>query len=251
MITLFELSLLSWIVIIFCAMLIGFTKTGIASLGIFVVTILMFIFPAKASVGILLPMLIVGDIFAVIYYRRKVVWRYLFSLVPWVLVGIASGYLLLDVINSEQLKPLIGALVLILITLHVLRDRLGDRFTKMLPKSKVFTVVMGALAGFTTMIGNAAGGIMSIYLLMKQLPKQEFIGTAAWFFLFVNLIKVPLYIQLDLITFDSMLFNLKLIPAIVVGAIIGIRLLPYIPQKVFQALILIFSAIGGLRLLIG
>jgi uncharacterized protein len=219
-------------------------------MGILVATILMYVFPAKESIGILLPMLIVGDLFAVIFYRRSVVWKYLISLIPWVLIGIIFGYYVLNQINSDQLKPLIGVIVLALIILHISRERLGETFTKVLPKSLWFTVSMGILAGFTTMIGNAAGGVMAIYLLMKGLPKNEFVGTGAWFFMFVNLIKVPFYISLGLITFDSITFNMWLIPTILIGAFIGIKVVPHIPQKVFQTLILTFALIGALRLII-
>ncbi|QGH37021.1 TSUP family transporter [Gracilibacillus salitolerans] len=236
---------------VFSALLIGFAKAGVASMGILVVTIFMIIFPARDSVGILLPLLIVGDLFAVIYYRRNVVWRYLFSLVPWVLIGIGLGYLVLDVVTSEQLKPMIGILVLALILLHISREKLGERFVKLLPESKLFTFSMGILAGFTTMIGNAAGGVMAIYLLVKGLPKQEFVGTGAWFFLFVNVIKVPFYISLGIITVESITFNLWLIPAILIGALIGVRVIKIMPQKVFQILVLAFAALGAIRLLIG
>jgi uncharacterized protein len=219
-------------------------------MGILVATILMYVFPAKESIGILLPMLVVGDLFAVIFYRRSVVWKYLISLVPWVLIGIVIGYFVLNQINSDQLKPLIGVIVLTLIILHISRERLGEKFTKALPKSIWFTLSMGILAGFTTMIGNAAGGVMAIYLLMKGLPKNEFVGTGAWFFMFVNLIKIPFYISLGLITVDSITFNAWLIPTIVIGAVIGIKVVPLIPQKVFQTLILGFALIGALRLIL-
>ncbi len=251
MFIIFELTIVEWIIIVFSALLIGFAKAGVASMGILVVTIFMIIFPARDSVGILLPLLIVGDLFAVIYYRRNVVWRYLFSLVPWVLIGIGLGYLVLDVVTSEQLKPMIGILVLALILLHISREKLGERFVKLLPESKLFTFSMGILAGFTTMIGNAAGGVMAIYLLVKGLPKQEFVGTGAWFFLFVNVIKVPFYISLGIITVESITFNLWLIPAILMGALIGVRVIKIMPQKVFQILVLAFAALGAIRLLIG
>src|SRR5699024_12171068 len=90
----------------------------------------MFIFPAKESVGILLPMLIVGDIYAVIFYRRSVIWKYLISLMPWVLLGTILGFIVLNQINSEQLKPIIGSIVLMMIIIHVWRDRLGERDRK-------------------------------------------------------------------------------------------------------------------------
>ena len=220
-------------------------------MGILVVTIFMMFFPARESVGILLPLLIVGDLFAVIYYRRHVVWKYLLSLMPWVLIGILFGYIVLEFISSEQLKPLIGILVLLLIILHISREKLGKRFVEYLPESKVFTYLMGILAGFTTMIGNAAGGVMAIYLLVKGLPKTEFVGTGAWFFLTVNLIKVPLYMSLVIITGESLLFNAKLIIFIIVGALLGVKVIQWMPQKMFQTIVLLFAAIGAIRLIIG
>ncbi|WP_184248127.1 TSUP family transporter [Gracilibacillus halotolerans] len=247
----FDLSILEWAILVIAAMLIGFSKAGVSSMGILVVTIFMMIFPARDSVGILLPLLIVGDLFAVVYYRRHVVWKYLISLMPWVLIGIIGGYAVLEFISSEQLKPLIGILVLLLIILHISREKLGKRFVELLPESKLFTYLMGILAGFTTMIGNAAGGVMAIYLLVKGLPKTEFVGTGAWFFLTVNLIKVPLYVSLGMITVDSITFNLKLIVFILIGALVGVKVIKWMPQKMFQTVVLIFAAIGAIRLIIG
>lgn len=220
-------------------------------MGILVVTIFMMIFPARESVGILLPLLIVGDLFAVVYYRRHVVWKYLLSLMPWVLIGILFGYVVLEFISSEQLKPLIGILVLLLIILHISREKLGKRFVEYLPKSKVFTYLMGILAGFTTMIGNAAGGVMAIYLLVKGLPKTEFVGTGAWFFLTVNVIKLPLYMSLGIMTGESLFFNAKLIIFIIIGALLGVKVIQWMPQKMFQTIVLLFAAIGAIRLIIG
>lgn len=209
----------------------------------------MFIFPAKESIGILLPMLIVGDVFAVIFYRRSVVWKYVISLMPWVLIGTYLGFLVLGRINSEQLKPIIGSIVLIMIIIHVWRNRLGVRFNELLPQSKWFTSFTGISGGFTSMVGNAAGGIMTIYFLVKNIPKREFVGTSAWFFLIVNLIKVPFYFKLGLINAESLAFNAWMVIPIIMGAYIGSKVLPFIPQKVFQILILGLAAIGAVRLL--
>ncbi|GAB3062544.1 sulfite exporter TauE/SafE family protein [Virgibacillus ainsalahensis] len=245
----FELTLMEWLIVILCAVFIGFSKSGLPNMIILVVTILMFVFPARESVGILLPMLMVGDLFAVAYYRRNVIWRHLISLIPWVLLGILAGYFVLAQVDSDQLKPMIGIIVLAMIALHVFREKFGVRFNELLPTSLWFTALMGILGGFTTMVGNAAGGVMAIYLLVKGLPKKEFVGTSAWFFLTVNLIKFPFYLQLGLINQTSLTFNATLVPAIIIGALIGIRILPHIPQKVFQWLVLGLATIGGINLL--
>lgn len=250
-ILIFELSLLHWIIVIICAIFIGFSKSGLPNSGILVVTVLMFVFPAKESIGILLPMLIVGDIYAVIFYRRNVVWKYLISLLPWVLIGTILGYFVLDQINSDQLKPIIGSIVLLMIIIHVWRDRLGVRFNELLPQSKWFTTFTGVSGGFTSMVGNAAGGIMTIYFLVKKIPKREFVGTSAWFFLAVNLIKFPFYVHLGLINHESLAFNAWMVLPIIAGAYIGSKVLPYIPQKLFQILILSLAAVGAVKLLLG
>ena len=246
----FDLTIIQGVIVGLCAIFIGFTKTGIPSLGVLVVTIFMFIFPAKESVGILLPLLIVGDIFSVIYYRRNVIWKYLVFLIAWVLMGIIMGYFILEHVNSDQLKPIIGILVLVLIMLQVSREKFGEKFNQTLPKATWFTGLMGISAGFATMIGNAAGGVMAIYLLVKGLPKKEFVGTSAWFFLTVNLIKVPFYLQLNLITLESITFNAKFVLLVILGAVVGVKLLPIIPQRTFQILILAFTFLGALRLII-
>lgn len=246
----FDFSLLDWVIVLICALFVGFSKSGLPNLVILVVTIIMFVFPARESVGILLPMLLIGDLFAVTYYRRNVVWKYLTNLIPWVLIGILAGFFVLQYVNDEQLKPIIGVIVLIMIALNVARERLGSKFNEMLPTSLTFTILMGVLGGFTTMVGNAAGAIMTIYLLVKGLPKKEFVGTGAWFFLSVNVIKFPFYMYLGLITTESLTFNLTMAPIIILGAIIGVKVLPLIPQNVFTILILVLATIGGINLLI-
>ncbi|MFD1334969.1 sulfite exporter TauE/SafE family protein [Oceanobacillus iheyensis] len=245
----FDFSLLDWVIVIICALFVGFSKSGLPNLVILVVTLIMFVFPARESVGILLPMLLIGDLFAVTYYRRNVVWKYLTNLIPWVLMGILAGFFVLQYVNDEQLKPIIGVIVLIMIALNVVRERLGSKFNEMLPTSLTFTILMGVLGGFTTMVGNAAGAIMTIYLLVKGLPKKEFVGTGAWFFLSVNVIKFPFYMYLGLITTESLTFNLTMAPVIILGAIIGVKVLPLIPQHVFTMLILVLATVGGINLL--
>ena len=243
---------LDWVDIaigVITAMMIGFSKTGVPSSGIFAVTLMAMIFPAKDSVGIILPMLITGDIIAVTYYRRKVVWKYLIVLIPWVLVGIVAGYFFLKFVNDEQLKLTIGWLVLALIAMHLVRERAGGKLGIPQWFASWFNPLLGALAGFATMIGNAAGGVMSIYLLAKKLPKELFVGTGAWFFFCVNLMKVPFSVELGMITGDSLLFNVWMIVPILLGAWIGIRVLAKLPERWFQYCVLALSAIGSLKLI--
>jgi uncharacterized membrane protein YfcA len=245
-----EITITQIVIALAAAVMVGFSKTGLPSLGIFVVAIMAIIFPAKESVGILLPMLITADLVAVTYYRRSVVWKHLITLIPWVLAGILVGFFVLGRIQNEQLSVLIGLLVLTLISLHLSKDKLEQKLQFRFTQSAGFHAVLGILAGFTTMIGNAAGAIMAIYLLSKGSQKKEFIGTGAWFFLSVNLIKVPFSVYLGLITPDTLLFNAWMIPAILAGTFAGIKILPLIPQKYFQIIILTFAALGAIRLIL-
>lgn len=245
-----DLTTTQMIIAIIAAILIGFSKTGFPSLGIFVVAIMASIFPTKESVGIVLPMLIMGDLIAVAYYRRNVIWRHLLTLIPWVLIGIIAGFIVLKYIENDALSILIGALILVLTVLHLMKDRLEAKLQIRYTQSSYFYVTLGILAGFTTMIGNAAGAIMAIYLFSRGSQKNEFVGTNAWFFFIVNLIKVPFNVSIGLITTSTLLFNSWMIPAIVIGAWIGVKILPKIPQRHFQVIILSLAALGGLRLML-
>ncbi|MBD0381878.1 sulfite exporter TauE/SafE family protein [Paenibacillus sedimenti] len=245
----FDLSNWQIVIIVIVGVCVGFAKTGVSTMGIFNAMLMTLIFPAKLSVGILLPMLIVGDLMAVSYYRKNVIWKHLISLIPCVLLGVIGGYFVLLKTGNDQLKLLLGSLIFGIILLQVIKDSLGAKMDSKYPSSLWFITAMGFLAGFATMIGNVSGAIMAIYLFAKKVPKQEFVGTGAWFFLLVNLIKVPFYIQLGMITSQSLLFNAWTVPLIAIGAYAGIKLLPLIPQDYFQRLILSLGAIGALKLL--
>lgn len=227
----------------------GFAKAGIATLGIFNVMLLAQAFPAKEAVGMLLPMLIAADIAAVLFYRRRVVWKHLISLFPWVLTGLALGYCLLYFVVDSQIRSILGVLLLALIGFQLLKERFGEVFDRFLPQSIWFTSVMGILAGFATMIGNVSGVVMSIFLIGKKLPKELVVGTGAWFYLTINLIKVPFYLHLGMISTSSLTSNILAVPVIVIGTIVGVKVVPLLRQSVFQNIVLLVGALGALLLL--
>ncbi|WP_010272902.1 sulfite exporter TauE/SafE family protein [Paenibacillus senegalensis] len=245
-----DVTTLQVVITLLCAVLVGFSKTGVPTLGIFVAAIMASVFPTRESVGILTPILITGDIMAILYYRKAVIWKHLFVLLPWVMAGIVIGFFVLGHIGNRPLSIMIGTLVLLLIVLHVFRDRIEQAARFSLDRSRFFNGSLGILAGFTTMIGNAAGSIMSIYLLTKQMDKTNFVGTTAFFFFIVNVVKVPFTAYLGLITPETLLFNMWMIPAVAVGAFAGFKVLPLIPQQMFQRIILILAALGGVNLIV-
>jgi uncharacterized protein len=243
----FELLPWQWGLVVLGAFLAGVSKTGIAGLGVLTVAIYANILPARQSTGIILPMLICADVVAVAAYRRHAEWRHLWRLFPWVMAGVVAGYLAMGRINDAQVRHGIGAILLVLVALHFWRrQRAGN---EPIPHSLWFTGLTGVLAGFTTMLANAAGPIMVLYLLAIGLPKMEFLGTGAWFFLIINLFKVPFSCQLGLITPGTLQFNAVLLPAVIVGALLGRQFAQRINQAWFETLALALTLVAGVRLL--
>ena len=237
-----------WAVAALSALMIGMSKTGLPGVGILCVPLMASIMPAKASTGIVLPMLIFADVFAVAYYHRHAVWSHLFKLMPWTLTGIIIGYFIMGRISDAQLKPVIGVIVLVMLGLNYVRDRInGD--TPHVPTQWWFAAILGLAAGITTMLANAAGPILVIYLLAMRLPKNEFIGTGAWYALIMNCIKVPLSMNLGLINTASLKFNAMLLPCVFVGVVAGIVLLKKIPQKAFNIAVQVLVALAAVNMM--
>jgi uncharacterized membrane protein YfcA len=230
------------------AILIGMSKAGLAGLGVFAVAIFAMLFPQGfASSGIVLPMLICADIVAVSAYRRHAVWSHLWKLMPWVVVGILAGCGLMWWLREHTAlaRRLIGATVLVMVTLHLLRRRADAN----VPHTWWFAALTGFFAGVTTMMANAAGPVLVLYMLAVGLPKMEFIGTGAWFFLIVNLLKVPFSRGLSLITPETIHLNLTLAPVVIGGVFLGRVIVARVNQSAFESVVLALSAMAGARLL--
>ena len=232
------------------AILVGFSKTGVPGLGMLIVPLMAGVFGAKESTGILLPMLLFADFFAVGYYRQHANWPILVKVMPWVLAGIAAGYVALDKLTSADLNVVFGVLILALVGLQAAKRSGGDWLETRLPHKWWFAATMGFLAGFTTMIGNFAGPITAIYLLSMGLDKHSFMGTSAWFYLTVNAIKIPLSISLGLVNTASLKFNLEAAPLIVLGVAVGIVAFKKISQAWFNRVVLALAAVAALKLLV-
>jgi len=238
----------TWTLLFAAAFLQGLSKGGMPGVSILAIPLVAMVIPGKAASGLILPMLILGDLFAVAIYRRHAVWRHLLRLIPCAIVGVIAGWLVLERVDDRQLRPLIGAIVLAMIALNWWRmRRMGGDMR--VPQGWWFPLLMGLAAGATTMMANAAGPIMVIYLLAMRLPKMEYMGTGAIFYLLMNLFKVPFMAQLGLVNGPSLGLNLWLAPAVLAGALLGKRLLHRIDQKPFEQLALGLAALAGLKLL--
>lgn len=229
--------------------MIGFTKAGISGSGLLIVTILASIFHAKPSVGLILPMLCVADIFAIKYYHHHADWSKLLHILPWALIGIAIGLYTGSIISDTEFRIVLAVIILSGLVIMILRRRSNIQAPVKTPKW--LTILTGLAGGFTTMISNAAGPILSIYLLHMNLGKYTFLGTRAWFFFIVNLIKLPLHIFFwKTITVKTLVFTLSMIPAIALGAFIGIKVVKYIPERLFRIIIIILVAAACIKMLI-
>ncbi len=230
------------------ALLVGVSKTGISGLGMLFVVMFANVIPAKQSSGFVLPLLIFGDVVAVWSYRTHAKWAHVWRLMPWTAAGVVLGYFAMDRIDDRQARVLIGAIILVMVSVQMWR-RARAKPGVIDDHGAWFAPTVGVLAGFTTLVANAAGPLMAIYLLAMRLPKMEYVGTGAVFFLLLNCFKVPFMVNLGLITTGSFGFNLMLAPAVFLGAMLGRKLLPKINQKLFENLALGLSAVAGIKLL--
>ena len=243
-----EISILEWIFIGISSFALGISKAGLKGFGVLMIAVMAVIFGAKASTGILVPMLIAGDIMAVIYYNRHAKWIYVFKLMPSMVIGVLIAVLVGKNLPEHVFKW--GMAIIIL--LGVFSMYLWDKGKiKAVPDSQVVSGTLGFLAGFTTMIGNLAGAFANLYFLAMKMPKNNFIGTAAWVFFIINVFKLPFHVfSWKTITYDTFLLNLKLLPFEILGFLMGVWLIRMISEKFFRNIVLILTAVGAIIILL-
>ena len=244
-----DLAPWQWILLSLGAFVTGLSKTGVAGLGTLSVVLFANALPARESTGALLPLLLCADVFGVAIFRKHADWHHLWKLFPWVILGVIAGYFTLGRTSNLQVQRMIAGIVLTMVLLHVWRQRRLGAVGDALPHTWWFAALAGCLAGFTTMVANAAGPVMVLYLLSVGLPKLAFIGTGAWFFMLVNGFKVPFSVGLGLITSQSLLVDALLVIPMVPGALLGPVILRRLDQRMFERLTLLLTVAAALRLL--
>ncbi len=240
-----------WGVGALCGFLVGVAKTGVPGIGIMVVPLMaLLVGSAKQSAGWLLPLLCAADVFAVFYYRRHAHTRRLVTLVPWVFFGMGIGALALA-LPDVVLRRIVGVIVLSMVVVQRVRSKVRTTDTGHRPTAGRWQpIIFGSAAGFSTTVANAAGPVMNAYLLTQRLAKDEFIGTGAWFFLVINVLKLPLLGFHGLITMGSLSFDLLVLPALVSGAVLGRLIFKHIPQKLFETLVFSLTVAATVPLLL-
>lgn len=231
------------------AFCIGLSKSGFSGTSMVSVVLLADIYGSKASVGLALPLLIAADMMAYPAFIKHGSWRPVWRLLGPALIGIGAGWWVLGVISESTARTTIGVCVLVMVVLQVFRGWRPVAFDR-LANSHGFGMGAGIMGGFATMLANAAGPVIQLYLMARKIPKMELIGIGARFFLLINLIKVPLNARLALITQESLLENLRLLPAVAIGIFGGKFLLKYVPQAVFEWLVVVFATVAGVRMVL-
>lgn len=243
-----DLTPLEWLLAIVGAAGLGVGKAGLAGMSLVHVLIFAFLFGARDSTGIVLPMLLVGDVCAVTAFHQHARWDYVRRMLPPACLGVIAGAWLMRGLDDASFKPIIGWIILALTALQAARAQRPEWFGN-IPHQRWFAWSIGLTAGATTMLANAAGPIIAVYCLAVALPKFEFVGTSAWFFFIINAFKVPFSFGLGLIHGQTLLLNAALAPVIVAGVIGGRSIVQRLPQRLFDHLLLAFAAVAALRLI--
>ncbi len=241
-----DISTLHLVYIGLAAFLVGFTKTSVGGVGILAVLLMALAIPGKASPGVLLPMLIAADIMAVLYYRRSCQWGILLALMPAAFVGVVMGSAVLWALPDLRFERIIGFIILAMLVMDLGLGEVIRRFAR----GRLMAVVIGMIAGAVSMIANAAGPVFGIYLLQMGLSKAQFVGTRSWYFLVMNLAKLPFAISLGLVSKGTLMLNLMFLPVIVLGAVLGYGFLKYINIAPFKWLIRLTALVAAARLIL-
>ncbi|MGI9137436.1 MAG: sulfite exporter TauE/SafE family protein [Sediminibacterium sp.] len=243
----YHFSASEWALIFFAALIIGLTKGGIKGVDMLSVTVMAIVFGSKSSTGIVLPLLCIADIAAVAYYKRHVQWKYFWKITPWMALGVLLGVYFGKEMNEVMFKKVMAFIILITIGILLYMEY---RKSKKIPEGRLFAASTGLTAGFTTMIGNLAGAFSNLYFLAMRVSKNDFIGTGAWIFLFMNLFKLPFQIfYWKNITTSSIQLDLILVPALAIGFIAGVQLVKKIKDEQYRKIVIVLTLIGSFIML--
>ncbi len=240
-------SATTWCIILFASFAIGLGKAGLKGIDMLSVTLMAFVFGGKASTGIVLPLLCLSDIAAVSYYNRHAQWNHFWKITPWMIVGILIGIFLGKDMNEIVFRKIMAIIILLTIVIILLMEL---RKSTSIPKNPLFVASTGLAAGISTMLGNLAGAFSNLYFLAMRLEKNDFIGTAAWIFLIMNLFKLPFQIfYWKNISIQSIQIDAMLIPALAIGFFSGLKLVNKVKEMHYRKLIIALTLIGSLFML--
>jgi len=237
-----QYTIFQCLLILAAAFIIGLGKAGLKGVDMLSVTIMALVFGGKSSTGIVLPLLCMADIAAVYYYHRHANWHHFRKLLPWMAIGILLGVFLGKDMNELLFRRLMAVIVVLTIVIVLYMEL---RKSTTVPKHPMFAASTGLAAGFTTMMGNLAGAFANLYFLAMRLPKNDFIGTAAWLFLVINLFKLPFQaFYWKNINSTTLLTDLLLLPALALGFLLGIKLVKKMHDTSYRRVVIALTPIG-------
>jgi uncharacterized protein len=240
---LFTYSLTNWLLILLSAFILGLAKAGLKGIDMMNVTIMAIVFGGKASTGVVLPLLCAADIVAVIYYNRHAQWPHFWKLMPWMIIGILVGVYVGKDMNENLFRKVMAVIIALTVIIMIILEM---RKSALIPTNRFFVANMGLISGFTTMIGNLAGAFSNIYFLAMRLPKNDFIGTAAWVFLVINLFKLPFQVfYWKNITLSTLQTDLLLLPALFAGFWAGIKIVSRIRDDSYRKIVIFLTLAGA------
>jgi len=245
--SLIELDTVQWLSVIAAAILVGLSRTAVSGLAMLAIPLIASMFAGRESSGMILMMLITADLFAIFYFRQHANFKLIKSLLPWVAIGLITGLAVGRLINDGQFKMLIAICIFICLIILIISEKTGGNIN--IPEKPWIYALTGIATGFASMIGNVAGPIFWIYLIAKKFNKNNFMGTVAWFFFILNIVKLPLQILVwKNITYQNLFPVIIVSPLIILAAFSGTFIIRKIKEKPFRYLIIIMTGIAAINL---
>lgn len=243
--------------LIFYAFLAGWERAGLRASVMPAVPLLAVSLGAVNALGYMVPILIAGDIFSVIYYKKHADKSSIKKLIPFALTGIIIGMVTGKHLSGDSFNRIIASFIIISLVITLINQNLLKKGANLNVKSKTVSStflsktgpLFSIVTGFVSMLGGSGGPVISTYYLITNVSKNVFIGTTAWFFFFVNLIKLPLYFFVwKNISTNSLITDLCLLPITALGILSGIFIVKRINEKVFKTIIFIITFFSALKL---
>jgi uncharacterized protein len=251
-----------WLLVCFAMLLIGVTKSGFGSgVGLMIVPLTTIgmahadpTHGSQATLGLMLPLLVIGDLLAVWQYRRLFSMDIVKHLMPGTLVGVVLGGLMLWWFHSYA--SMVGALMrieiglesIIMVAIWWWRNVRGMQ--KNLMPEPWRSHVTGSFAAVSSTLAHAAGPVISMYLLPLKLNRQLYVGTCAIYFFILNTAKLPAYYLANQFQYARLGFTMKFLPLVVVGAVLGLWLNHHIDEKLFVKIVYLVTFLLGFYVLI-
>jgi uncharacterized membrane protein YfcA len=232
------------LVIALLGFLIGLAKGGFNTLGALLTPVLSLVLPVSTAVGVLLPMLIVGDAFAITMYWREWDAKLVGRMLPLGIAGALIGTYLLATLSANALRIALAIFVLLLVVYKLASDRIASLAYQ--PR-RWHAPAVGALAGVASGMFNNGAPPFNSYLLLQKLSPRIFIATTALFFALLNLIKVPGFLYTGVLNVQLLLSLWWVFPFIPLGIWTARWLVTHVNQQTFEwiviALLIVSSAI--------